>query len=336
MKKKEKKDSEKVPDFVDLANEVTGTVKPVSVKETLDATLPPAPNPDTEQTGTEDAILSAMPVCDRGTLTMVSGTEAGSVYRLGPTTVVGRSLDCQIKIHESGVSRRHAIITQSGETEYYVQDLGSRNGTTVRSRPVTRARLTDGDRIGIGPVYFRFALADETEEMALKRRYEFSIVDGLTGAMNRKHFDDRLIGELAFAKRHNVDVSLMIIDADHFKKVNDRHGHQAGDTVLRRLAAVIRSTLRVEDVFARYGGEEFAIIARGIDTKKAFAFAERIRTLVEKSQFLHKTMAISMTVSVGVASLADCRDASVDQLISLADSRLYVAKASGRNCCRGA
>jgi diguanylate cyclase (GGDEF)-like protein len=287
-------------------------------------------------TGTEDAIPSAMPVCDRGTLTMVSGTEAGSVYRLGANTVVGRSLDCQIKIHEAGVSRRHALITQSGETEYYVQDLGSRNGTTVRGRPITRARLTDGDRIGVGPVFFRFALADETEELALKRRYEFSIVDGLTGAMNRKHFDDRLIGELAYAKRHKAGVSLMIIDVDHFKKINDRHGHQAGDTVLKKLAAVIRSTLRVEDVFARYGGEEFAIIARGIDTKHALAFAERIRALVEKTQFSHKSTPIPLTVSIGVASLADCRDASVDQLISLADSRLYVAKASGRNCSRGA
>jgi diguanylate cyclase (GGDEF)-like protein len=335
MKKNQIDESKRVSDFVDLTKEVTGVVRTVSFKETLDATLPPAPNPDNEQTGTEDAIPSAMPVCDRGTLTMVSGTEAGSVYRLGPTTVVGRSLDCQIKIHESGVSRRHALITQAAETEYFVQDLGSRNGTTVRARPITRARLVDGDRIGIGPVFFRFALADETEEMALKRRYEFSIVDGLTGAMNRKHFDDRLIGELAFAKRHQADVSLMIIDVDHFKKVNDLHGHQAGDTALRRLAAVIRSTLRVEDVFARYGGEEFAIIARGIDTNKSFAFAERIRILIEKTQFVHKTMALPMTVSIGVASLADCRDASVDQLISLADSRLYVAKASGRNCCRG-
>ena len=338
MKKKEPKDDKKVSDFLDLTNEVTGTIKPASLRAleaTANLTLPPGPNPDDEQTGTEDAIPSAMPVCDRGTLTMVSGTEAGSVYRLGPTTVLGRSLDCQVKIHESGVSRRHALITQSGEIEYYVQDLGSRNGTTVRGRPVTRARLTDGDRIGVGPVFFRFALADETEEMALKSRYEFSIVDGLTGAMNRKHFDDRLIGELAYAKRHKAGVSLMIIDADHFKKVNDRHGHQAGDAVLKRLAAVIRSTLRVEDVFARYGGEEFAIIARGIDNRHAVAFAERIRILVEKSSFVHKTTPIPMTVSIGVASLVDCRDASVDQLISLADSRLYIAKASGRNCCRG-
>jgi two-component system, cell cycle response regulator len=339
MKKKESKEDKKFADFVDLTNEVTGTVKPESLRSlqaTVDVTLPPGPNPDDEMTGTEDAIPSAMPVCDRGTLTMVSGTEAGSVYRLGTNTVVGRSLDCQVKIHESGVSRRHALITQSGETEYFVQDLGSRNGTTVRGRPITRARLADGDRIGVGPVFFRFALADETEEMALKRRYEFSIVDGLTGAMNRKHFDDRLIGELAYAKRHKAGVTLMIIDVDHFKKINDRHGHQAGDTVLKRLATVIRSTLRVEDVFARYGGEEFAIIARGIDTQHAVLFAERIRMLVERTQFLHKTTPLQMTVSIGVASLADCRDASVDQLISLADSRLYVAKASGRNCSRGA
>jgi two-component system, cell cycle response regulator len=339
MKKKESKEDKKFADFVDLTNEVTGTIKPESLRAlqtTVDITLPPGPNPDDEMTGTEDAIPSAMPVCDRGTLTMVSGTEAGSVYRLGANTVVGRSLDCQVKIHESGVSRRHALITQSGETEYFVQDLGSRNGTTVRGRPITRARLVDGDRIGVGPVFFRFALADETEEMALKRRYEFSIVDGLTGAMNRKHFDDRLIGELAYAKRHKAGVTLMIIDVDHFKKINDRHGHQAGDTVLKRLATLIRSTLRVEDVFARYGGEEFAIIARGIDTQHAVLFAERIRMLVERTQFLHKTTPLQMTVSIGVASLADCRDASVDQLISLADSRLYVAKASGRNCSRGA
>ncbi|MET0593688.1 MAG: GGDEF domain-containing protein [Polyangiaceae bacterium] len=337
MKKKEEKANKKASDFLELAEEVTGTISRKSLQQALDVTMPPAANANDEEAtaGTEDAIPSAMPVCDRGTLTMVSGAEAGSVYRLGPSTVVGRSLECQIKIHESGVSRRHALITQSAETEYYVQDLGSRNGTTVRGRPVTRARLTDGDRIGVGPVFFRFALADETEEMALKRRYEFSIVDGLTGAMNRKHFDDRLIGELAFAKRHQANVSLMILDVDHFKKVNDLHGHQAGDAALKRLAAVIRSTLRVEDVFARYGGEEFAIIARGIDAKKAFAFAERIRTLVEKTQFLHKTLVLPITVSIGVASLADCRDASVDQLIALADSRLYVAKASGRNQSRG-
>ena len=159
---------------------------------------------------------------------MVSGTEAGSVYRLGASTVIGRSLDCEVRIFDVGVSRRHALLEQQGDTDYVVQDLGSRNGTTVRGRPVTKCRLVDGDRIGIGPVYFRFALTDEVEELALKRRYESSIIDGLTGALNRKHFDDRLIGELAYAKRHKAEVSLLILDVDHFKDVNDRMGHLAG------------------------------------------------------------------------------------------------------------
>jgi two-component system, cell cycle response regulator len=313
----------------DSSDEITAT------RRASNATLPPATTA-TVLPGTEDALVSAVPICDRGTLTMVSGAEAGSVYRLGASTVVGRSPDCEVRVTDAGVSRRHASILQQGETDYLVQDLGSRNGTTVHGRAVTKCLIADGDRIGFGPVFFRFALADETEELALKRRYESSIIDGLTGAMNRKHFDDRLIGELAFSKRHKVEVSLLILDVDHFKDVNDRLGHQAGDAILRQLAATVRHALRLEDVFARYGGEEFAIIARGIDRGGALTFAERVRSLVAATSFTHDNVRIPITVSVGVASLADCRDASVDQLITLADSRLYVAKASGRNCSRGA
>ena len=318
-----------------LSEETTETAR-VRRGAALDATLPPSSSIQTALPGTEDTILSAQPICDRGTLTMVTGSEAGSVHRLGTTTVVGRSLDCEIRVFDVGVSRRHAMITQQGDMDYTVQDLGSRNGTTVRGKPITKCRLEDGDRIGVGPVFFRFALTDETEEVALRHRYESSIVDGLTGAMNRKHFDDRLIGELAFAKRHHAEVSLLILDVDHFKDVNDHLGHPAGDTILRQLASTIRQALRIEDIFARYGGEEFAIIARGIERLGALAFAERVRNVVATTKFTHEETTIPITVSIGVASLADCRDASVDQLITLADSRLYVAKANGRNCSRGA
>ena len=320
----------------DLTDEPTETLRKRR-SATLDATLPPSSNvPVTALPGTEDAIQSAQPICDRGTLTMVSGPEAGAIHRLGASTLIGRSLDCEISVYDVGVSRRHAVILQQGETEYVAQDLGSRNGTTVRGRPITKCRLVDGDRIGVGPVFFRFALTDESEEMAMKRRYESSIVDGLTGAINRKHFDDRLIGELAFAKRHRAEVSLLILDVDHFKDVNDKLGHPAGDAILRQLASTIRQALRVEDIFARYGGEEFAIIARGIDKVGALQFADRVRNLVGAKLFLHEEGSLPITVSLGVATLSECRDASVDQLIMLADSRLYVAKASGRNCARGA
>jgi len=98
----------------------------------------------------------------------------------------------------------------------------------------------------------------------------------------------------------------------------------------------VRDALRAEDVFARYGGEEFAIIARGIERAGALAFAERVRNLIAATPFAFESKPIPVTVSIGVATLTDCRDASVDQLIALADSRLYLAKASGRNCSRGA
>src|SRR5262249_55560899 len=143
----------------DLSEEPTG----VRRHAPLDATMPPASSVQTALPGTEDAIITATPVCDRGTLTMVSGSDAGAVYRLGESTVLGRSQDCEIRINDVGVSRRHAVVLQQGGTDYVVQDLGSRNGTTVRGRPITKCRLVDGDRIGIGPIFFRFALTDETE-----------------------------------------------------------------------------------------------------------------------------------------------------------------------------
>jgi two-component system cell cycle response regulator len=274
------------------------------------------------------------PVCDRATLTMVSGPEAGLVYRLGATTVLGRSPQCEIQIDHAGISRRHARIVREAETEYVVQDLGSRNGITVRGRPVTGCHLVDGDRIGFGPVFFRFALADEKEVLALKQRYEFSVADGLTGAINRKHFDERLLTEIAYARRHGSELSLLILDVDHFKAINDRYGHQAGDAVLRQLAQTVKTALRSEDVFARYGGEEFAIIARGIGNVDALAFAERVRLLVERGAFVYDDIKVSVSVSLGVASLSDCSEPIGEELVRLADSALYAAKGSGRNCSR--
>jgi two-component system, cell cycle response regulator len=306
---------------------------PVTERSPFEVTLPPGAGGEVPTT--EDAIPKAAPICDRGTLTMVSGPEAGSVYRLGNSTVIGRSLECDIRVDDVGVSRRHALIVQESQVAYVVQDLGSRNGTTVRGHPITREYFADGDRLGIGPIHFRFALADETEEDALRRRYESSIIDGLTGAINRAHFDDRLIGELAFAKRHGSEVSLLFIDVDLFKDVNDRYGHAAGDAALRHLAAIVQKALRTEDVFARYGGEEFAIIARGITRESALQFAERVRKIVEASDVPFEDLRIPLTVSIGIAALSECRDASLDQLMALADQHLYAAKAAGRNCCRG-
>src|SRR5437868_3489714 len=121
-------DSSKPRGSRDISEEPTG----VRRQAPLDATMPPSSSMQMALPGTEDAIMSATPVCDRGTLTMVSGSEAGAVYRLGESTVLGRSQDCEVRINDVGVSRRHALIVQQSGTDYVVQDLGSRNGTTVR------------------------------------------------------------------------------------------------------------------------------------------------------------------------------------------------------------
>jgi len=158
--------------------------------------------------------------------------------------------------------------------------------------------------------------------------------DALTGLLNRHALLESTGRELARTKRYGDELSVILLDVDHFKNINDRHGHPAGDSVLRQLATSIKATLRSEDVFARYGGEEFAIIARHIGSDEALAFAERIRQLIESTEFLHEETAISATVSVGVASLVDCTEPSADQLVRLSDSALYAAKAAGRNCSR--
>jgi two-component system, cell cycle response regulator len=270
------------------------------------------------------------------TLTVVSGPRVGAIYTLiEEETFIGRAVGCGIQIDDPGISRRHAKVIRQTLTTCLVQDLESRNGTFVNGTQVSSARLSEGDRLAIGEtIVLRFALTDEAEEQRLRDLYESTVLDGLTGMFNRKHFNERLKAEIAYAKRHNAALSLLMIDFDHFKKVNDTLGHLAGDHVLKTVSAVIKRTLRVEDLFARYGGEEFTIIARGADIEHSRPLAERVRAIVEKTLIEFEGTTIPVTISVGLASLACCpRGGSGEELVSIADRRLYASKAAGRNRC---
>ena len=125
---------------------------------------------------------------------------------------------------------------------------------------------------------------------------------------------------------------MILCDIDHFKQVNDRLGHQAGDAVLRRVAAVLHGAVRTEDVFARYGGEEFAVIARGIDIAGARAFAERMRQLLENSAVTWQGARVPVTISLGIAhNRASGPFADAAGMVAAADAALYEAKRAGRN-----
>jgi diguanylate cyclase (GGDEF)-like protein len=270
---------------------------------------------------------------DRAVLIQMTGLEAGRVCSIdGHASTFGRAPDCAHRFDEASLSRVHARIVREGDV-YVVEDAGSRNGVFVNEHRVTRATLTDGDRLRLGSaVVLRFQLVDDHEEQALKKVYDSSVKDGLTGAANRKYLEERLVAEVAFAVRHGTPVSLVILDIDFFKKVNDTYGHTGGDEVLRQTAAILRKTLRTEDLLARFGGEEFVVLARGVDLRNATYLAERLRSVVEKTPVPFGGHTVARTISLGVASLDCCgTDRAPQRLVAIADERLYRAKEAGRN-----
>ncbi|MBX3223935.1 MAG: GGDEF domain-containing protein [Labilithrix sp.] len=269
-----------------------------------------------------------------GVFTVASGLEAGRVLAL-PIDVVatfGRVPECTFSFDDESLSREHAVVIRAAG-EYMLKDT-STNGSFVNDARLTAPTiLRDGDRVQLGSnTLLRFAYVDDQEEAALRRVYEAAILDGLTGVFNRKHLEERIATELAFALRHDEPLSVIIFDVDHFKKVNDTYGHLAGDAVLKSVAALLKRTVRPEDVLARYGGEEFVILARATAAPAAVALADRLRADVAADAITFEGREIRVTSSAGVASLACCGEArDRSTLLGTADRRLYAAKQGGRN-----
>ena len=297
----------------------------------------PVSDPITEPAGraTELSLIpTTMQKRDRLLLLRMDGVHAGQVIPLNePNITIGRHPDNAVVIDDTGVSRFHADLTTQGGQAYLI-DRGARNGTLVQGTKVTgTVALQDGDFIQLGPrVGFRFSVTDAKQERLLQRLYESSNRDSLTGAYNRKHFDERLAAELAFAARNKSSTALVIFDIDHFKKVNDTYGHAAGDAVLRNVAGITMTRLRAEDVFARIGGEEFVVLLRGVTIQGAARLAERLRTSISARPTMFEGRSIPVTISLGCAALLASGEANeATEFIREADSRLYQAKNGGRN-----
>jgi diguanylate cyclase (GGDEF)-like protein len=178
----------------------------------------------------------------------------------------------------------------------------------------------------------RFTLVDEAEERSLKMVYESAHRDGLTGVFNRKHLEERLVAEIAYAERHTKNLSVVLLDLDHFKKINDQKGHLAGDQVLRVVGAVVMRGSRTEDIVARYGGEEFILVVRDVPAARAVLLADRTRVAIMQAKIEYNGEVLSVTASAGVASLACCgKEKTRESLLRIADERLYRAKLAGRN-----
>ncbi len=268
----------------------------------------------------------------RATLTVLTGSASGKMFKLHPSMTIGRSPACEIRLEDDGMSRTHARI-RCEDGRATIEDLQSRNGTFVNGERIRAiVKIEDGDKIQCGRgTVLRFAFADDLDESFHENLMSSALRDGLTKLFNKRYLLDRLDSELKFAQRHETALSLLMIDIDHFKKVNDTHGHLAGDAVLVQLATVLTKAVRNEDVVARFGGEEFALVLRAIALDSAFGMADRLRRLIENTVTECGGKQLKTTVSIGVAGFPSTAAKTVPELIEAADKALYRAKHAGRN-----
>ena len=267
----------------------------------------------------------------RAFLVVLSGPETGATHELDDFTVIGRGKAASLTMDQEGVSRTHCKLLKL-PTGVEIRDAGSTNGTFVNGEQIDVHLLQDGDKIQIAPqVYFKFTLHDELEHTFREQMYDAALRDPLTRVYNKRYFSERLETEWAYSVRHETPLSLVMMDLDHFKLVNDKHGHPAGDFVLKGFADLVAETIRTEDVVCRYGGEEFAVICREFPLPSAQIMADRIRRSVGKHDFTWQKTRIPVTVSAGVAGVPHGAISTVEQLVETTDKALYAAKDGGRN-----
>ncbi len=266
-------------------------------------------------------------------LVVIYGLELGRKYNLHTANVlIGRSSKADVHIDQESVSRNHAKIINTGKS-MILRDLGSTNGTYVNDQLIDEYVLRDGDFVKIGRTIFKFLSGGNIENAYHEEIYRLTTIDGLTQIHNRRYFMEQLEREVSRSRRYRRDLSLLLFDIDRFKSINDSYGHLAGDYVLTQLATVVRGKIRREDIFARYGGEEFAIVLPESDGPNAVALAEKLRKLIEKAPFKFEDTKIQVTVSIGIASLAQ-EEGDASELVKRTDDKLYEAKEAGRNCVR--
>jgi diguanylate cyclase (GGDEF)-like protein len=240
-----------------------------------------------------------------------------------------------------GISRRVArpiiAITQEADR------IGRASGPTMLARQsgsVEVVQLTRALRSLLRRIGFAEERTKEAELRATENALQFkddmvklqkmADTDYLTGLMNRRAFLTVAEDTVEFCRRYKRGMATLMIDIDHFKKINDTHGHAAGDDAIKRIAEIIDQSIRTTDKAARFGGEEFVVLLREIDQETAQLLAERIRTSIEQTTITHGETSFAATVSIGVAINAN-DDRDVQDMIERADQGLYIAKKSGRN-----
>lgn len=255
-----------------------------------------------------------------------------------PEVVIGRHEGVDIDLDDDSVSRRHArIIHQNidhpGERpRCLIEDTGSRNGTFVNGRRITVATpLVSGDRIFCGAMCLIYSVRTEQEITSDLRLLAMATTDALTGLMNRGHMAIQYAREVERARRYMRPVSLVLFDLDDFKKVNDGHGHDVGDEVLRQVGRILQHQCRAHDLAARYGGEEFTVLLPETPLAGAMVIAERLRRAIASAPVATRDTLLRVTGSFGVAAFIHGSDRTFEDLVARADVALLEAKKQGKD-----
>lgn len=255
----------------------------------------------------------------------------GQVVELGSgELLIGRDSGCDLELSDDSVSRRHALLRPSA-SGFTVVDLGSKNGTYVNDIRVEEHALEPSDRLRFGSQIFKYLSPDRFEAAYFENAYRMITTDGLTQAYNRRYLFDMTDRELKRLRRTGKPLSLLMVDIDHFKSINDTYGHLAGDEVLIEVSQRLRTSLRGDEVFARYGGDEFSVLLPDTDLATAQQVAERLRAVVSETNVRTQRAEVSVTVNVGAACADAKSEISPADLIEESDKQLYAAKLARRN-----
>ncbi len=290
----------------------------------------------TDHLDAETRITSVKEIAARGVsrtacLVQLRGPQMGRRFELEHKQVaVGRDSTSDIVLESDSVSRRHARFEPS-EFGHKVVDNHSTNGTYLNDVLVQpEATLRSGDFIQVGEAIFKYLSGDNIELAYHEEIYRLTIEDGLTHIPNKRALMEFLDREFARARRHARPLVVIMMDLDHFKRVNDDFGHLMGDYVLREVAKLAKARVRHEEMFARYGGEEFCSVMPETDRAGGLAFAEEFRGLIEGHPFEFEGNQVQVTMSLGVAEIDDSMTRA-EAAILAADENLYRAKRAGRN-----
>ena len=266
----------------------------------------------------------------RSFLIQIYGPSLGRNYPVEREVMtIGRDPANTIQLDQENVSRHHARLEQVPPA-VFIEDLNSTNGTYLNDVPIRRERLRHGDLIKIGGVVFKFISGGNLEGLYHEEIYRMTITDGLTQVANKRYLYEFLEREIARTIRFGRPLSVVMMDIDHFKQVNDTFGHLAGDHLLKELCKVLLPLVRKEELLARYGGEEFVIVLPETSLSTAATLAEKARRQVEQHRFEFAGQHIPITISLGCTELSPmATDPST--FLHEADVRLYEAKRGGRN-----